>query len=131
MQLDDEEPQAYAALAALLGGDGYRVRLILGVFHQSARKDLQWMERAAIEGNWSQVRRLAQRMAIGCRQIGEERMADMLVAEVTVAIDRARCGVAADPDTFGRSFANARRELVDVLDRAAAYASTIVLESVA
>lgn len=131
MQPDDEKPRAYAALTALLGGDGYRIKLILDVFHQSVRKDLHRMERAAIAGEWSLVRKLAQRMATGCRQVGEDRVADMLAAEVGVAIDRTRNDAVSDPGAFGRLFANARRELIGALDRAAAYASVIDLDSVA
>lgn len=131
MQSDDEKTHAYAALVELLEGDDRKVGLILGAFHRSVGKTLQRVECAAIEGEWSLVRKLVHRMAISCRQIGEERMADMLVVEAEGAIERARYDAAADPGTFCRSFGNARRELIDVLDRAAAYASAIDLKSVA
>jgi HPt (histidine-containing phosphotransfer) domain-containing protein len=126
-----EKQQAYAILAELLGGDSSRIKLILGIFHQSISKDLQRMERAAIEGEWPLVRKLVHRMAIGCRQVGEERMADVLVMEALTAIERARYDVAADPKRFEQLFMDARCELIDVLDRAAAYASAIELDSVA
>lgn len=131
MQLDDEKTHAYAALVELLEGNDCKVRLILGAFHRSVGKALQRMECAATEGEWSLVRKLAHRMAIGCRQIGEERMADMLVVEAEAAIEHARYDAAADSGAFCRSFGNARRELIEVLDRAAAYASAIDLKSVA
>lgn len=131
VQSDDEEPRAYADLTALLGGDDRRIKLILDVFHRSARMDLHRMERAAVAAEWSLVRKLALRMAIGCRQVGEERMAALLAAEVGRAIDRVRRGAAPDPDTFGKLFADTRRELIEVLDRAAAHASEIGQESMA
>jgi hypothetical protein len=131
MRSGDETMQAYAALLELLGGDSRKVGLILAVFHQSIGQDLRRMECAAVEGEWSLVRKLAQRMAIGCRQIGEESMAGLLVPAVEAAIERARYATASDPGTFSRLFEDARRELIDVLDRAAAHAATIALKSVA
>ena len=131
VQTRDGKAQAYTTLSALLGGDERKIKLVLGVFHQSVRKDLAAMERAVIESDWSRVRKLVQRMAVGCRQIGEDGMADVLVKQGAVAIEHARYEVPADPNVFGCFFAYARNELVAVLDRSAAYAALTDLDSVA
>lgn len=121
MQFDGEERPAYPALSALLGGDDGKVEKILRVFHRSAWKDLERLERLASAGQWHPAMNLAKRIAIGCRQIGENVAADTFVSQAIMAIEGARGDVVADSGKFMRLFQNARRELVEVLDRAAAY----------
>ena len=106
-----EEHPAYPALAALLGNDACRLGVVLCVFHHTVGGDLRRMEHAAIAGEWTQVRELAHRTAWGCRFIGEDHAADALDA-----IGHSGHGAPA------KTFWSAREALVDVLDRAAAYA---------
>lgn len=120
MQFGGEGQPAYPALSALLGDDD-KVEKIIRVFHRSAWKDLERLERLASDGQWHPALNLANRIAIGCRQIGENGAADAFVSQTIMAIERARGDVMAGSGTFVRLFQNARRELVEVLDRAAAY----------
>jgi hypothetical protein len=112
----DEGRSVYPALAALLGEDVCRVSLVLCVFHHVVNNDLRQMEHAAVADRWAQVRQLARRAAWGCRFIGEEGAANALVTVERAAHD------AADRDSLARTFWDAHRALVAVLDRAAAYA---------
>jgi HPt (histidine-containing phosphotransfer) domain-containing protein len=107
---------AYPALAALLGDDGCRIGVVLCVFHHTVSSDLRRMERAAGAGQWTQVRELAHRAAWGCRLIGEDHAAE--------ALDAFERSDQAMPDaaSLNQTFRSARGALVDVLDRAAAYA---------
>ena len=107
------ERPVYPALAALLGNDACRLSVVLCVFHHSVGGDLRRMEQAADAGRWAQVRELAHRAAWGCRLIGEDHAADALDA---IGLD------AIAGDVFVQTFLSARQALVDVLDRAAAYA---------
>ncbi|HTI80907.1 MAG TPA: hypothetical protein VL614_10715 [Acetobacteraceae bacterium] len=112
----DEGRSVYPALAALLGDDVCRVSLVLCVFHHVVNNDLRQMEHAAVAGRWAQVRQLAHRAVWGCRFIGEEGAADALATVERAAHD------AADRDSLARTFWDAHKALVAVLDRAAAYA---------
>lgn len=121
MQYGQQDQPAYPTLSALLGGDSDKVGKVLRVFHQSVWKDLERLEQLASDGQWYLVMNLANRVAIGCRQIGEERAADAFTSQLITAIEGTRADASADPGTFARLFQKARRELVEVLDRAAAY----------
>ena len=127
----DGERPVYPALAALLGNDACRVSVVLCVFHHSVGGDLRRMERAADAGRWAQVRELAHRAAWACRLIGEDHAADALDAIEHGAIEHGavehdafehREPDASAGDVFVQTFLSARQALVDVLDRAAAYA---------
>ena len=121
MRFGGQEQPVYPALSALLGGDDDKVGKILRVFYRSAWKDLERLEQLASAGQWYPAMNLANRIAIGCRQIGEDAAAERFTFQATTAIERARADAAAGSGAFARLFQNARRELVDVLDRAAAY----------
>ncbi|KAF1722795.1 Hpt domain-containing protein [Pseudoxanthomonas wuyuanensis] len=122
-----EQTPPYPVLAALLGGDGRKMRSILRVFHLSVSKDIEAIEQAAARGQWFVVLRLAHRISIGCRQIGEERMAEELISDVVSAIECARTGAG----SFARQFRGARHGLIQVLNLAEAYAAADELDSVA
>ncbi len=121
----------YPVLAALLDGDDRKIKAILRVFHLSASKDLQALELAAARGQWFVVLRLSHRISIGCRQIGEESMAEELVSEVVSAVEHARICQAAAPSDFIYRFRYVRALLVKVLEHSAAYAAADELASVA
>jgi hypothetical protein len=131
MKMGREQNSPYPVLATLLDGDERRIRAILRVFHLSVSKDLHTMEQAAARGQWFVVLRLSHRISIGCRQIGEESMAEELVSEVVSAVECARVNAATGPGSFMRQFQRARRGLIGVLDSAAAYVATEALDSVA
>jgi HPt (histidine-containing phosphotransfer) domain-containing protein len=131
MKMGREQNSRYPVLAALLEHDDRKIKAILRVFHLSVSKDLQAMEQAATRGQWFVVLRLSHRISIGCRQIGEERMAEELISEVVSAVECARVSAATGPDSFMRQFQRARHGLIRVLDSAAAYAMTEALDSVA
>jgi HPt (histidine-containing phosphotransfer) domain-containing protein len=131
MKMGREQTSPYPVLATLLEGDDRKIRAILWVFHLSVSKDVQAMEQAAARGQWFVVLRLAHRISIGCRQIGEESMAEELVSQVVAAIEHARTCAATASDDFMHRFRGARDRLVKVLDRAAAYAAVDELDSVA
>ncbi|WP_368564704.1 hypothetical protein [Pseudoxanthomonas sp. UTMC 1351] len=126
-----EQTSPYPVLATLLEGDDRKIRAILRVFHLSVSKDIQAMEQAAARGQWFVVLRLAHRISIGCRQIGEESMAEELISQVVSAIECARTCAATGPSDFMHQFRYARDRLVQVLDCAAAYAAVDELDSVA
>lgn len=122
MKMSREQNSRYPALAALLEGDERKIKAILRVFHLSVSKDLLAMEQAAARGRWFVVLRLSHRISVGCRQIGEERMAEELISDVVSAIEHARATT--DSSSFMRQFQRARHGLIGVLDSAAAYAAT-------
>lgn len=127
MKMGREQNAPYPVLATLLEGDDRKIRAILRVFHLSVSKDLQAMEQAATCGQWFVVLRLAHRISIGCRQIGEESMAEEFISQVVSAIECARTG----SSSFVQQFRGARHRLIQALDLAAAYAATDELDSVA
>ena len=131
MKMGREQNSPYPVLAALLEDDNRKIKAILRVFHLSVSKDLQAMEQAAARGQWFVVLRLSHRISIGCRQIGEERMAEEFITEVVSAIECARVSASTGPGSFTRQFQRARHGLIGVLDSAAAYAATEALDSVA
>lgn len=131
MKMGSGQGAPYPVLATLLDGDDRKIKAILRVFHLSACKDLQALELAAVRGQWFVVMRLSHRISIGCRQIGEEGMAEELVSEVVSAVEHARICQAAAPSDFMHQFRYVRARLVKVLEHAAAYAAADKLTSVA
>ena len=121
MQFGGQDQPAYPALSALLGDDESKVGMILRVFHQSAWKDLERLERLASEGQWHRALNLANRIAIGCRQIGENEAADVFASHAAMAIESAHADGLAGAGTFAQLFQMARRVLIEVLDRVAAH----------
>ena len=95
-----------------------RLRRILAAFHRATVRDLLTMEHAAARNEWQEVRRLADRIAIGCAQIGEGAAADCLAPlrdvhhEVTARA------------MFFAWYAPRRDALLALLDRAAECASS-------
>ena len=100
-------------LARWLDHDAARLRRILAAFHRATVRDLVTLEHAAARNEWQQVRRLADRIAIGCAQIGESAAADCLAPlreahhEVTTRA------------MFFAWYAPRREALLALLDRAA------------
>lgn len=131
MNMEREQAPAYPVLAELLQGDERKVKAILRIFHRSVSKDLLAIERAAAGGRWFVVLRLAHRISIGCRQIGEECVAEEFMSEVVPAIDSARTRSAATSSDFMCRFRCARHRLAETLARAAAYAAIDEFDSVA
>lgn len=131
MKLEREQTSPYPVLATLLEGNDRRIKAILRVFHQSVSKDIQAMEQAAARAQWFVVLRLAHRISISCRQIGEESMAEEIIAQVVSAIECARGRAATGPNDFMRQSHYVRDCLTKVLDRAAAHAAVDELDPVA
>lgn len=131
MKMGSGQDSPYPVLAALLEDDDRKIKAILRVFHLSASKDLQAMELAAARGQWFVVLRLSHRISIGCRQIGEEGMAEELVSEVVSAVEQARTRPATAPSDFAHHFRCVRARLAKVLERAAEHAAVDRLVSVA
>lgn len=74
--IHDDTP--FAALARWLDHDAMRLRRIVAAFHRATVRDVLALEHAAARGEWQVVRRLADRIAIGCAQIGQAGAADCL-----------------------------------------------------
>jgi hypothetical protein len=109
LHLDD----TFNDLARWLDFDAPRLRRIVAAFHRATVRDMLAMEHAAARGAWHDVRRLADRIAIGCAQIGEARAAECLAPlreahqEVTTKA------------IFFAWYGARRGELIGLIDRAA------------
>jgi hypothetical protein len=68
-------PQGFSGLHSLLGGDARNLNLAARAFYRSVQVDLARMEKAAQEGDWSEVSMLARRIAMVCAQVSEHRAA--------------------------------------------------------
>ena len=69
---------AFAELSRWLQHDVARTRRILAAFHRTTVRELLAMEHAAASGAWDEVRRLADRISVGCVHVGEGRAAACL-----------------------------------------------------
>ncbi|KGQ20268.1 hypothetical protein LF41_804 [Lysobacter dokdonensis DS-58] len=74
----DDTDGDFAELSRWLPHDAARVRRIVAAFHRITVRDLLSMEHAAARGDWGEVRRLAERISMGCKHVGETRAAACL-----------------------------------------------------
>jgi hypothetical protein len=105
-------PHEFATLARILGDlDG--VRRVVASFYRTTMTDLVALEHAAAHGHWSDVRRLAHRIALGCMQVGAHASAQGLLPLRDVHGD-----LAARALFFG-VFGQHRWRLIETLEHAA------------
>ena len=71
----------FPELAALLGQDSDKVRLVARAFYRSAAMDLQRLQDAAAAQKWKAVSEFAQRIQLDCLQLSESNAANV-VAEL-------------------------------------------------
>lgn len=104
---------AFAPLTQLFHGDREKVRRALDVFLRVTRIDLEQLDRAYADADWTTIARLMHRIKSACQQIGEA-----AAGEAALALERA---MLSDVDRRSTVFQAAREELERVQDRVAGY----------
>jgi hypothetical protein len=112
----DDFDGAFAELSRWMQYDATRTRRIVAAFHRSTVRELLAMEHAAARGEWSEVRRRADRISMGCVHVGEGRAAACLAPLVEAQFCFSLKVI------FFESYAPRRGTLLRLVERAASVA---------
>jgi HPt (histidine-containing phosphotransfer) domain-containing protein len=104
----------FEPLDRLFRGDSERIRRMLDIFLQITREDIQLMDRAFADCDWTEIARLMHKTKSACLQVGER-----AAAEAAVAVE---CTLS-DEDARGQAYEMMREELERVEERVARYLS--------
>ncbi|ALN78621.1 hypothetical protein [Lysobacter antibioticus] len=107
----------FPELAKLLENDQNKLQRVVWEFYRSSIKDLRRLEQAAAANEWQSVQRLAQRIQIGCLQLGEHDAAN------------AAAGLAhSSAEFFADAYRQSLPQIVQTLDRAEEFVARGIAE---